>query len=62
MIIIKTNMEKTPTSCKECDLRVVAPKMIMCPVLHDWIEPFEFKNGKVKLENCPLEEQKNETN
>ena len=55
-------MEKIPISCKECDLRVVAPKMIMCPVLHDWIEPFEFKNGKTKLENCPLEEQKNETN
>lgn len=55
MIIIKTQMKELPNSCKECKLKVIAQGMIMCPVLHDWIEPFEFKGGKVKLENCPLE-------
>lgn len=58
MIIIKTKMDKIPISCKECDLRVVAPKMIMCPINHDWLEPFQYKKGKVKLDNCPLEVQK----
>lgn len=54
MVIIKTNMSKLPTNCKDCELKVAAPGMIMCPVLHDWIEPFEFQNGKVKLDKCPL--------
>lgn len=48
-------MSELPTSCKECELKVVAPGMIMCPVLKDWIEPFEYKVGKSKLDNCPLE-------
>lgn len=55
MIIIKTKMNKLPNSCKECDLRSVALGMIGCRYLGDWIEPFEHRNGKTKLEKCPLE-------
>ena len=58
MIIIKTNMTEIPKNCKECEIKVIAPNMIMCPILHDWLEPFEFKNGKTKLDNCPLEDKK----
>ena len=57
MIIIKTNMTELPKNCKECEIKVIAPNMIMCPILHDWLEPFEFKKGKTKLDNCPLEEK-----
>lgn len=51
-------MTKIPNSCKECDLRSVAHGIIMCGVVKDWLEPFEFRNGKVKLDSCPLEEMK----
>lgn len=51
-------MNKLPNSCKECDIRVVAHGVIMCGILKDWLEPFEYRNGKTKLDNCPLEEQK----
>lgn len=57
-IIIKTKMTEIPKTCKECELRVLAPNMIMCGYLKDWLEPFQYKKGKVKLDNCPLEVQK----
>lgn len=55
MIIIKTKMVAIPNSCKECRISVKGFENIGCPVLHDWLEPYEYKNGKVKLDNCPLE-------
>lgn len=54
MIVVETKMQEIPISCKECELKVLTPGMIMCPVLRDWLEPFEIKNGKLKLDNCPL--------
>lgn len=48
-------MTKLPKSCKECELRVVALGMIGCRYLGDWIEPFEYRKDKLKLEKCPLE-------
>lgn len=58
MIIIKTNMTKLPNTCKECELRTIGNGVIMCGVKKDWIELWEYKSGKVKLDNCPLEEKK----
>ena len=58
MIVIKTKMTKLPNSCKECDLRVVAHGVMMCPINKDWLETWEYRNGKTKLDNCPLEEMK----
>ena len=57
-IIIKTNMEKLPQSCRECELRVVGNGVIMCSVSKNWIELWEYKDGKTKLDECPLEVQK----
>lgn len=57
-IIIKTKMAEMPTNCKECTLHIFMWGVLGCPLCKDWIEPQEFRNGKVKLENCPLEEQK----
>lgn len=51
-------MNKLPNSCKECDLRVVAHSVMMCPINKDWLETWEYRNGKTKLDNCPLEEMK----
>ena len=57
MIIIKTKMTKIPNSCKECEISSKAYGNVMCGVLKDWIEPYERKSGKVKLDNCPLEDR-----
>lgn len=57
MIIIKTNMTKIPNSCKECDMKVVARHIIMCSVLHDFMDVEEYRNGRIKFEKCPLEEE-----
>ena len=56
MIIIKTNMTEIPTSCKECKLSIKGFGAIGCPINRDWLEPFQYKNDKVKLDNCPLEQ------
>lgn len=57
-VIIKTNMSEIPNSCKECRLHTFTLGVIACPVVRDWIEPQEFRAGKIKLENCPLEKVK----
>lgn len=54
-IIIKTEMKDLPNSCKECDLSVKGYGNTMCPFLRDWLEPFEIRSGKTKLDKCPLE-------
>ena len=58
MIIIKTKMKELPKSCKECDLHVFGNGVIMCGVCRDWLTPQEFREGRIKLETCPLEELK----
>lgn len=58
MIIIKTNMTAIPKTCKECELRTVGNGIIMCAILKDWIEVWEYREGRTKFKNCPLEEQK----
>ena len=55
MIIIKTKMTEIPTSRKECSISLKSYGNIGCPILRDWLEPFQYKNDKVKLDNCPLE-------
>lgn len=55
MIIIKTNMTEIPNSCKECDISSKAYGNVMCGVLKNWLETWEIRSGKVKLDNCPLE-------
>lgn len=55
MIIIKTKMTEIPKSCKECEVSAKGFGNIMCPILKNWLEPFEIRAGKVKLEGCPLE-------
>ena len=56
-IIVKTKMKEIPKTCKECDLHVFGWGVLMCGVLKDWIDAFEYRSGKVKLDNCPLEEE-----
>lgn len=55
MIIVKTKMTKLPNSCKECELSVRAYGNILCSVAKDWLEPFEYRGDRKKIENCPLE-------
>lgn len=62
MVIIKTKMKEIPETCRECELHIFMYGNLVCPVLRDWIEPSEYREGKNKLKNCPLEEGKNETN
>lgn len=56
MIIVKTNMTEIPNSCKECQFSIKGYGNTMCPILHNWLEPFEIENGNTKLNNCPLEQ------
>lgn len=44
-----------PNSCKDCEISSKAYGNLLCPILHDWLEPFEIRSGKTKLDNCPLE-------
>ena len=55
MIIAKTNMTEIPKSCKECKLVLINYGLVACPILRDWLEPFQYRNGQEKLDNCPLE-------
>ena len=55
MIIIKTKMTKLPKSCKDCELSVKAYGNVLCGLTKDWLEPFEYKGERVKIETCPLE-------
>lgn len=55
MIIVKTNMTKIPNSCKECEYSIINYGLVGCPFLRNWLEPFQYKNDKVKLDGCPLE-------
>lgn len=50
-------MNKIPNSCKECEVSSKAYGNTLCAVLKDWLEPFEIRNGKKKLDNCPLEDR-----
>ena len=58
MIIIKTKMKELPTNCKECELHIFMWGNLGCVVTRDWIETWQWKEGKKKLDNCPLEEIK----
>ena len=44
--------------CKQCENSIINMFGIGCDKLKDWLTHQEYKNGKVKLDNCPLEEQK----
>ena len=55
MIKLK-NISEIPKSCSECKLSAKCYGTIMCPILKDWIEPFEIEEGKKKLKDCPLEQ------
>lgn len=55
-VIVKTKMTEIPNSCSECKLSAKCYGTIMCPILKDWIEPFEIEEGKKKLKGCPLEQ------
>lgn len=57
-IIVKTKMTEIPASCKECSLSIKGFGNIGCPILRDWLEPFQYRNGQEKLDNCPLERTK----
>lgn len=61
MIIIKTKIQTMPLSCKECSYHLVTffgdDVLIGCPILKNWITKEERKNGKQKLEDCPLTEE-----
>ena len=54
-IIIKTKMTKLPESCRECDYRVITNGAILCGVIKDFMSVEEYRNGRTKFENCPLE-------
>lgn len=55
MIIVKTTMTEMPKSCKECKLVLINYGLVACPILRDWLEGWQIKEGKVKQDNCPLE-------
>jgi len=57
MIIAKTNMTEIPKSCKECQLVLINDGVWACPVLRTWLEDWQIKEGIVKQDNCPLEQQ-----
>lgn len=54
-IIIKTNMSEVPTDCKKCEYVSIGYGLILCPIVHNWIEVWEYNTGRKKLDNCPLE-------
>lgn len=56
MIIVKTEMAEIPQSCNDCQISMKGYGLISCPILKDWLEPFEIEEGKKKLKDCPLEE------
>ena len=56
-IIIRTNLSEIPNSCRECKYHIFMWGNLSCPFCKDWIEPFEYRQGKKKLEDCPLVEE-----
>lgn len=53
-------MVEIPTNCKECfyHLKSIFTSDIGCPFIKEWLNVEEWRKGKVKLDNCPLEVQK----
>ena len=56
MVTIKTKMETMPNSCKECQYSYRSFGVYLCPLLKNWLEKWEMHEGKLKLDDCPLEE------
>lgn len=56
MIIVKTEMAEIPISCNDCQLSMKGYGLISCPIVKDWLEQWQLDEGKIKLDNCPLEE------
>lgn len=57
MIIAKTTMTEMPKSCKECKLVLINYGLVACPILREWLEDWQIKEGQTKLNDCPLEEK-----
>ena len=57
MIIVKTNMTEIPKSCKECQFGFINYGLVICPLLKNWIEDWQWAEGMRKQENCPLEQK-----
>lgn len=57
VIIVKTKLSDIPNNCKECYYHIQSfmTSDIGCPLIKDWINIEEWKKGKRKLDNCPLE-------
>lgn len=57
MIIAKTTMTEIPKSCKECSISLKSYGLVACPILRDWLEDWQIKEGQTKLNDCPLEQK-----
>lgn len=57
MVIVKTKMREIPETCRECELHVFMQGNVGCIYAREWIEPYQWSEGKKKLEDCPLEEE-----
>lgn len=57
MIIAKTTMTEMPKSCKECKLVLINYGLVACPILREWLEDWQIKEGQTKLNDCPLEQK-----
>ena len=57
MIIAKTTMTEMPKSCKECSISLKSYGLVACPILRDWLERWQIKEGQTKLNDCPLEQK-----
>lgn len=62
MIIIRTNLEKMPTTCCDCPLKVYDPQIVWKDALKTqwggWVCPIsgQLINNTMREEFCPLEE------
>ena len=58
-VIVKTKMTDLPNSCKECEFWFQTYGLVVCPLLREWIEDWQWKEGMRKQEKCPLIVEKN---
>lgn len=50
-------MTEIPKSCKECQFGFINYGLVICPLLKNWIEDWQWAEGMRKQENCPLEQK-----
>ena len=56
-MITPIKLKNIPSNCRECEYALKQYGLIGCKLLRDWIEIWEWEEGKQKLKECPLDKK-----